>query len=153
MKTMVSGALAVGLLACVAGSFAADATDEEATKREYARFEGTWKFVSLEVEGKKLPEKVFAESLLILEGSRFTAKEAAGTSKGTFKVDLSKKPKQIDISFTEGPPKGETLLGIYELDGDTYKVCIGMPGKGRPTAFVSKPASGHVLEVLKRVKE
>jgi uncharacterized protein (TIGR03067 family) len=74
------------------------------------------------------------------------------TYRGTFKLDLSKKPKEIDVVFTEGPEKGKTSLGIYELEGDVYKVCIGLTGKKRPTEFISKPGSGHVLEVLKRQK-
>ena len=48
-KTMVSGALAVGLVAAVAGSFAADVSAEDATKQEYALFEGTWRVTSLEL--------------------------------------------------------------------------------------------------------
>jgi uncharacterized protein (TIGR03067 family) len=149
MKMMGSGALAVGLLV-VAGAVAADTTDAEAAKKEYARFEGTWKFVSIEVGGEKTPENSFEKSRLILEGSHFTLREGGGAYKGTFTFDLTTKPKQIDITFTEGPEKGKTSRGIYELDGDTYKICISVSGKDRPTAFVSKPGSGHILEVLHR---
>jgi hypothetical protein len=45
------------------------------------------------------------------------------------------------------------MLGIYELDGDTYKLCGDMQGKSRPTEFAVKPGSGFVLEVLKREKK
>jgi uncharacterized protein (TIGR03067 family) len=152
MKATALGMLLV-LLAGVAASFAADAADEEPAKKEYARFEGTWKFTSIEVEGMKAPEKAFADARLILKGSDFTMKEAAGVTKGTYKVDVTKKPKQIDVTFTDGPEKDKMMVGIYELDGDTYKACMAMPGKDRPTAFESKPKSGHVLEILKRVKE
>jgi uncharacterized protein (TIGR03067 family) len=152
MKTIMSGIL-FGLLVGVAGAFAADA-DDDAAKKEFARFEGTWKFASIEVDGMKVPEKAFVDSRLILKGSNFTVKEAGGTFKGTYKVDVTKTPKQIDVTFTDGEEKGKTMLGIYELDGDTYKACMAAPGKGkRPTAFESKPESGHILEILKRVKE
>jgi hypothetical protein len=39
----------------------------------------------------------------------------------------------------------------YSALGDTYKVCIGLAGRERPTVFASEPGSGHVLQVLKRV--
>jgi uncharacterized protein (TIGR03067 family) len=67
-------------------------------------------------------------------------------------VHPSAHPKTIDVTFTEGPEKGKSSYGIYELEGDTYRVCIGLTGKPRPTDFASTPGSGHVLEVLKREK-
>jgi uncharacterized protein (TIGR03067 family) len=38
---------------------------------------------------------------------------------GTVTVNSMKKPKAIDVAMTEGPEKGKTVLGIYEIDGDT----------------------------------
>jgi uncharacterized protein (TIGR03067 family) len=149
MKRLVLTVMSVGLLGVATWSFAAD---EDAVKKEYARFEGTWKITSLEAEGKKMPENVFKTSRLILKGKRFVHKEGEISLEGTFKVDLSKKPKRIDVTFTSGPEAGKTLLGIYELEGDTYRVCMGMPGKDRPKTFASKANSGHVLEVFKREK-
>ena len=135
----------------VAGLFLA--ADDEAVKKEYKNFTGTWKFVSLEVDGVNVGIEAVKEARLIIKGNEFSMKSPEGTHKGTYKVDLSKKPKQIDIVFTEGPEKDKTLLGIYELDGDTYKVCIAMENnKNRPMEFASKPGSGNVLEVLKREK-
>jgi uncharacterized protein (TIGR03067 family) len=126
------------------------AADDDSVRKEYAKFTGTWRFAAIEAEGKRVPEKNFKDARLVIEGEHFTAKESSGTFTGTFKVDVAKKPKQIDVTFAEGPDKGKTALGIYELDGETYKVCMGYVGKGRPTAFESRPGSGHVLEVLKR---
>jgi uncharacterized protein (TIGR03067 family) len=125
---------------------------KDAAKKELDKFRGTWQFVSLEVEGMKVPEEQTKGAKLMLDGDKFTYTAPEGNAKGTFKIDVTKKPKTIDITFTEGPNKGEKLLGIYELTTDTYKVCIGMPGKDRPQDFVSKQGSGHVLEVLKKTK-
>jgi uncharacterized protein (TIGR03067 family) len=121
--------------------------------KEYGRFEGTWKFISIEVDGMKLPDEAIKDQRLTCKGTQFTVEAMGGPFKGTFKVDASKKPKTIDVHFTEGPEKGDTLFGIYELEGDVYKVCMGIPGKPRPTEFASKPSSGHVLEILHREKK
>src|SRR5262245_3126070 len=43
--------------------------------------------------------------------------------------------------MTEGPSKGTVMLGIYEFDGDTLKVCFDAEGKKRPTEFKSAPGS------------
>jgi uncharacterized protein (TIGR03067 family) len=128
------------------------AAEDDAARKEYAKFTGTWRFASIEAQGQQLPERFFKDSRLVIDGEHFTLKEGNVSYKGSFKVDVTKKPKQIDVTFTEGPEKGKTARGIYELDGDTYKVCMGSVGKGRPTAFESKPGSGHVLEILKREK-
>jgi uncharacterized protein (TIGR03067 family) len=131
---------------------AGDADDE--VKKELARFEGTWRWVLIETEKMKIPEDEISGPRMKLMGDKFTVNESAdATFSGTFKVDPSKKPKTIDVTFTDGPDKGKTLLGIYELEGDTYKVCVDPEGKNRPTEFKIKPGSGHVLQVLKREKK
>lgn len=139
------------LLVSVGLSLAAGDAKEE-VKKELERFGGTWKFVSLEADGKKVPEADFETARLVLKGASFTFTDDHGTVHGTFQVDPAKKPKTIDVTFTDGPDKGKTFLGIYELKGDTYKVCIGLKEKDRPKEFVSEPGSGHALETLRRQK-
>jgi len=146
MKRQVLMIVVVGLL------LAADQPKSDATRKEIKDFQGTWKWVSLEMDGKKLPLDAFKDGMLVITGDKFTTSLVEGTSHGTFKVDVSKKPKTIDVTFEDGPDKGKTMPGIYELKGDTYKVCMALAGKDRPTAFATKPESGHVLEVLKRQK-
>jgi uncharacterized protein (TIGR03067 family) len=125
---------------------------KEATAKEYARFEGTWKFVSLEIGGKKMPVEALQDSRLALKGDHFEMTTPDGVVKGKFTFNLQTKPKQIDITFADGPQKGKVLKAIYELDGDTYTVCLDMVGKERPTEFATKPDTGLVLEVLRREK-
>jgi uncharacterized protein (TIGR03067 family) len=154
MKSRCLLALAVAtLLAGSASPLAADASKPDAVRKELAKFEGTWRFVSMNIQGMKVPEEQLKKfPKMVIHGKQFTLPEGDTTFRGTFKVDVSTKPKQIDVTFTSGPEKGKTCLGIYELEGDTYKVCMGLVGKPRPKAFVAKAGSGHVLEVLKREK-
>jgi uncharacterized protein (TIGR03067 family) len=131
---------------------AADAKDDE--KKEYERFTGTWLFESIEIGGEKVPLDAFKGASLIIDGNKFTAKEPDGkTVHGTYKVDVSKKPKTVDITFSDGPEKGKTIQGIYELDDDTYKPCFDISGKERPTKFETKKGTMLVLETLKREKK
>jgi len=126
---------------------------DEAVKKELARFEGTWKFISIETEKEKITEEVLKHPRLKIMGDKFTVTDENTSYGGTFKIDPAKKPKTIDVSYTDGPEKGKTSLGIYELEGDTYKLCIDPEGKSRPTEFAAKPGSGYYLEVLKREKK
>jgi len=38
----------------------------------------------------------------------------------------------MDITLTEGPQSGKTVLAIYEVDSDCLKLCVG---DERPTRF------------------
>jgi uncharacterized protein (TIGR03067 family) len=138
--------VAVGLMV------AADKPADDA-KKELKKFEGTWKFASVEMGGEKVPLEGLKDAKLELKDNKFTSTIGKEVYKGTFKVDVSKKPKTIDITFTEGPDKDKTFLGIYELDGDTYKVCLDPSGKKRPKEFKTEKGSMVVLEVLKREKK
>jgi uncharacterized protein (TIGR03067 family) len=52
-------------------------------------------------------------------------------------IDLTASPKTMDLTFTEGPQTGKTALGIYKVEGDTYRLCRAAPGK--PTPAQSEP--------------
>ena len=58
-------------------------------------------------------------------------------------------PEAIDYVLLEGPNKGKTLLGIYELTGDTLKSCFAAPGKDRPTDFATKAGDLRTLSAWK----
>lgn len=74
--------------------------------------------------------------------------------KGTFKIDPAAKVKAIDLTITPpGSEKPETMLGLYELDGDTLKVCMtGGPNKVRPEEFKTDGKS-LVIITFTRVKD
>ena len=72
--------------------------------------------------------------------------------RGTVKLDPSKSPKAMDIRGAEGPNKGKTILAIYELDGDTLRVCYDHSGKARPSAFKAEAKSPRSLITYRRAK-
>jgi uncharacterized protein (TIGR03067 family) len=86
---------------------------------------------------------------IIFEGDKYTMKHPPGNEeKGAFRLDPSKKPKEIDF--------GDRANGIYELEGDTLKLCWDQQGKtnGRPTKFSLKQDKDSVhYFVLKREKK
>jgi uncharacterized protein (TIGR03067 family) len=123
-----------------------------AVEAELKKFEGTWKYELVEVEGKAVPQEESRDDRLIIKGDHYTAKTRRGTVSGVFEVDPTVTPKTIEVTLSDGPSKGKRFEGIYELEGDTYKVCIAFEGKPRPTEFVTKPGSGHVFEILEREK-
>jgi uncharacterized protein (TIGR03067 family) len=115
-------------------------------KKDIQKLQGTWSIVALEVDGNEMPPM----GQVLIKGDKFDSLSMGATYRGTLKLDATTRPKQFDLHFTEGPEKGNTSLGIYELDGDTWKICLTFNSTQRPTAFATKPGSGHALETLKR---
>src|SRR5262249_35094149 len=127
----------------------------DAVQKDRKAMQGSWKVVSFEIDGNQpFDEEQLARIKATFDGSGKLTIEADGSTvlEATTKIDPSKKPKAIDIAYTEGDMKGQTALGIYELKGDTFRYCRAAPGKDRPTAFSSKAGSEHALVVYKREK-
>ena len=142
----VVGVLAAGLLLA-----AADPKDD-AAKKELDKFAGTWKAVSIVEDGKEVPKDEVEKVSLTVKGDDYTFRRGDAVIEGTHKLDPGKTPKTIDAVRSTGPNKGKSILGIYELTDDTYKVCFAGPGQDRPTEFASKAGSGCRLIVMKREK-
>jgi uncharacterized protein (TIGR03067 family) len=85
-------------------------------------------------------------------GKQFVSVVAGNTTHGNFKVNPNHKPMTIDLNFSDGPGKDQTQKGIYELEGDTQRICVAKGNEERPAEFMSKPGSGQMIQILKRVK-
>ncbi|MDB5385929.1 MAG: hypothetical protein JWM11_1575 [Planctomycetaceae bacterium] len=154
MKSNISRALGFLLLLAISGA-ATSASENDATKQDLKQFEGTWQIVSLEINGNKAAAEDVKKIVIVNEPDGVMAIEVDGkiVERGLLKIYPTQKPKTVDLTATEGDSKGKTMLGIYEFDGDTRKVCYGEPGKERPTDFSTAEGSGRYLVLLKRVKK
>src|SRR6266540_2270720 len=114
--------------------------------------DGTWLPVSIEIGGKKEPDKEHKGDKLIIQGDRFTMLVGKDMIKGTFKVDRTSKPRTIDAYYEAEKDKKVTkvtVLAIYELKGDLLWVCGADPGKPRPKEFKTTKEDGHELTIYK----
>lgn len=120
-------------------------------RTDWDHIQGTWIPTEAEHEGKKIDERA-PEDVIIFSGKRLIVKRNNGyTHPGTFTIDPSKTPKTIDLGWSEKNPK-RLNLGVYELDGDTLRICFGDEGAPRPTTFESKAGSKTRIVTLKRDK-
>jgi uncharacterized protein (TIGR03067 family) len=127
---------------------AAAAPNPDAAKDELKKFEGTWKLVSQDLDGKEADPEIVKTASLVVAGNEFTLKIGTEIHKGKFTIDPGKKPKTIDVEFTEGSLKDSKVLGIYEMYGDTRKSCFAGPDKDRPADFTS--GDGKIIWTWKR---
>ena len=121
-------------------------------KAEPGPLEGTWYVVALEVDGQPMPAGMLGAARIVVEGDRFQSLGMGAVYEGKMKLDPSANPKTFDLTFTAGPEKGNTALGIYELESDDWKLCLTTRGGDRPKRFATEPGTGHALETLQRGK-
>jgi uncharacterized protein (TIGR03067 family) len=65
-------------------------------------------------------------------------------------LESTAKPKGITVVGTEGPNNGKTFPAIYELDGNTLRICYDLSGAKRPTEFKSVAGTKLYLVTYKR---
>jgi uncharacterized protein (TIGR03067 family) len=139
---------------CLALSAASQPSPE--AQKELDRFEGTWQMVDGEKEGQKLaPEHIKAGKIRWHKGhvSVDTPHQSNNTIEADPTVHPNQSPKQMDWVRSIGPGQGQTFHAIYEwISDDQYRVCFAPPGHERPKEFATKPGSGQMLHVWKRVR-
>ena len=131
-------------------SFALAARSGDALKGD--AIEGTWLPETAELGGKMFPDEVRKTIKLVVKGDKYTVTVGEKVDKGTVKLNPSAKPRELDITGTDGPNKGRTILAIYERNGDTLRICYHLGGKNRPTEFKSREGSKLFLVTYKREK-
>jgi uncharacterized protein (TIGR03067 family) len=159
MRTHVLFALAAALMVAAGGP------KKDVSREDAKRFQGTWAVVSVEVNGK--PGETFAGTMKVVGGKyTFYSKKGKKQEEMHYRLDATRNPKTIDFTRESNPYKPGNrgdgnrsaaspylsrpyMQGIYELKGDTLRLCLRAPHKGRPRAFTSR---GQLFITLKRVK-
>ncbi|HEV3145655.1 MAG TPA: TIGR03067 domain-containing protein [Gemmataceae bacterium] len=142
--------------------WAAEPKDDQ-VKAELKKLEGTWQMVTEERDGvsRKVPDRWF------IKGNRYTVSLNGTDFKAQVEyqitIDPTKKPKQIETAMemkdivTKKPYLGTPLIGIYEINGDTLRICYEFYNhrevpRGRPDSFAAPKGSNTLLYTFKRVK-
>lgn len=150
----VTGAYLFGLAAVALGLGPTAAPAQNGAKA--GPLEGTWEVVKLQIKGRDLTEALKdGAPTMTFKGDAYVFTGGPEAEKGTFKLDAKARPAAIDLKILESATgKGKTQLGIYELDGDTLRLCMADEGaKERPTKFASaEDAPEFLLATLKRKK-
>jgi uncharacterized protein (TIGR03067 family) len=131
---------------------AADDAKDDAAKSDMKKMQGTWQVVLLEHNDKISQGDDIKDWKVAINGDRYTMTMGSITEEGTFKIDPTKKPKNVELIPIAGSTKGEKRLGIYELKGDEGKVCVApVNNETRPKEFAGKTEE-QWLWVFKREK-
>ncbi len=113
--------------------------------------QGDWRPLRAERNGQR-ESNIPSTASIVVNGDRFELSGPHDVCK--LKLDSSKTPAEIDITFMSGPDKGKTILGIYSLKEGRLTICLpppSDPSAPRPNEFKTKPNDNLELLVLERV--
>jgi uncharacterized protein (TIGR03067 family) len=128
-------------------------TADDPARSDLDKLQGTWQLVAMEAEGQEVPAEHFHGWNAVYEGNRLTLRAGEMVRRrGLVTLGPSRNPKAMNTWDQDGPYEDETVPGIYELDGDTLKVCFARPGAERPKEFTTKQGTGFLFCVYKRRK-
>src|ERR1041385_3554976 len=104
------------------------------------QIQGSWQVTAAQRNGEALNGENITNTIVIVTGNSYRTIGGNQVDRGTFTIDPSKNPKQMDIKTGNE----ETLLAIYEVGPDHMRVCYALEGE-RPTGFVTSNADPRIL--------
>ena len=137
---------------CLAFVFSLNVSAAEATN-DVRAVQGNWKPVKADLGGQPLPDAVLKTISLKLDNGKYEVFVGDKPDRGTYSLDTASQPKGMSITGTEGPNRGKTFPAIYELEGDTLRICYDLSGAKRPTEFKTLAGTKLYLVTYNRKKE
>ena len=151
-RMLIGYCIVLGFAWPVAAQVKEKSARSPADRLELERFQGSWTIESQELDGKPAQaEEIRARTLFCGSEVFLIRKGTALLQLGTLQIDASKEPKAVTATISKGLYQGETMLGIYEITGDTLKICFDIEGQSRPSAFKTGPKEGRFTAVYKRL--
>lgn len=116
-------------------------------------FQGEWVIESANLADRDHTE-LFQALKLTVNGEKYVIDFGENSEAGAIKLDVTKRPKQIDLTTRkDGPFKGRNLPGIYEFKGDTVTLCLNSETPERPAKFAAPAKTPLMLLTFKRTKK
>jgi uncharacterized protein (TIGR03067 family) len=110
------------------------------------QMQGDWVVAELVANGDKVPDSDLASLKLQMKGNEYSVNGPEGQQQGTLKLNDRTNPKSMDVTSSSA----DEVPAIYEITGDTFRVCYAPNGGSRPTEFKSTDGSGITLITFKR---
>ena len=149
---VIRACLIAGLASTIFAAFASSrAIGGDVIKDELKRHQGAWIATSSVFDGQPAsPDLVRSIKRIVTDDHVVWERDGKRFAGTTIALDPSRDPKTIDVIPDGGPNRGERVLGVYKLDGDTLTICMASPGQPRPKEFKAERGSGCSLRTFIR---
>jgi uncharacterized protein (TIGR03067 family) len=120
------------LLLLLAASLAQAQPTGEKVKKELDEMQGVWRLVGFEVDGQEAIYQEAKQLRWVIKGDKVFY---GGDELARLTLDPAAKPRCLDLAFVKSKRVHE---GIYQLDKDRLKICVGVITDGvkeRPLKF------------------
>jgi uncharacterized protein (TIGR03067 family) len=117
---------------------------------------GVWEPIAAETEGNEVPPEAVKQLTVLLTfkitQTKITTPLDDDDTEISYSLIPDSNPKGIDTVDLNGDAKGTRNKGIYELKGDTFRMCMGPKNGPRPKSFTTKPGAegGELLVTFQR---
>lgn len=136
------------MVAAAMTAFAADPPPDDAQA-----VQGSWKPETAELAGQAFPVAVLKTISLKLTNATYEVYVGNQPDRGTYTLDAASQPRGMTITGTNGPNQGKTFPAIYELKGDTLRICYDLSGAKRPAEFKTSAGTQLYLVTYNRKRE
>jgi uncharacterized protein (TIGR03067 family) len=117
-----------------------------AASSDLDRMQGDWGVAEVVMNGEKASADMLANAKLKIKANEYFLDGDFGSSHGTLKLGDSGSPKPMEVTTDDGTQ----LPAIYEISGNTLKICYASNGASRPKEFKSAEGSDCVFATYKR---
>jgi uncharacterized protein (TIGR03067 family) len=124
-------------------------------EQDKEKVQGMWAIVRL-VDSEQDEHGVIGG--MEVTGDKVVWTSALGGIEQTLKLDTTKDPKWIDLTYVKetmpspfGKSNEESSKGVYRLDGNRLTLLLAPADKARPRDLDAKPGAGQTLIVLRRL--
>jgi len=126
---------------------AAAETPEDKEKDALKKLAGVWRVETATLDGMDLAKAIGEE--IVFEGNKVTKRHPQGGEEEVFtcKINPQATPLEMDLK-PEDKDKVDILRCIYEIKGETLKICVQRRDQDRPREFKD---DGCALVTLKKL--
>ena len=119
---------------------------------DHSQLQGRWRFTGMQVNGAEVPRAQLGPSSITIKDNRFTATGPGTLYEGDMTLDPRANPKRLSVLMNREADT-ITLNAIYEVKGDTLRLCLDVTGGPAPNAFTSSKDKPWALQTLQRERE
>lgn len=114
-------------------------------------FQGEWNIKSAFEDGKEAPSRREMMVRVVFQGNRIVVRDGRDETAAECRLDPTRNPRRLEMIPLAGPFKGQSLNGVYQLNGDTLQIALPLnPTIDPPTDFQPRPGGKMVILTLQR---